>query len=251
MTAWSWLSWFATKSAIPRKVLWIRAQLLVLFWAPQWNGNNTGLHKVEPGKEVCNLRGAAEGKRRNRNMVKLVKHLKTGGEILIVTMVRDRQIATRAQRIDVGRDEDEWIVGIGDEMQHVEQEHGDGRIQVEAPTPLGCMKNLIRPTQIRAHHSGVIVAGQQRSTHRHDIRSYVHIDHAAPGIEALRDLVHVACRGKARAQVEELSHARTDQMAHHPAQQRSVHAHHVRQLRSTHQDALGDLGVGDRVVRSA
>jgi len=206
------------------------------------------MYEVEPAEEFRDLPKTTESQQRNRNLAKITNGYQAGDEPLIITTMRDRQVATGTYRTHVGRHNLGWMVGVWDMMQHIGREHGDRHTQVKQSISPDSIKDPLRLAQVGVHNSGIVVTDQQKMTLRHNPRVYIDVHHATTRIESLRHLVHVARSRQARSEIQELPHTRTHQIPHHTTQEHPIDAHHVRQMRRPQQDALSEIVIGHIVV---
>ena len=123
--------------------------------------------------------------------------------------------------------------------------------EVEQLPGLGVVEDGRGVAGIGLDHGGVRGVGQHGPAVRDRDRVEVHVDHPTGRVGLLGDLVHVADRRDARADVEELGDPGLAEEVHRAAQERAVGAHGVADVRRHPGDRLGQFTIGGEVVRAA
>ncbi len=123
----------------------------------------------------------------------MTKNFQASDQSLVMVTMRNRHVTTRAYRVDVCCNNPDWIVGIGNMMQHIDREHGDRGAQVKQSRSPGGIEYLLRLAQVGTHYSGIVVTSQQLMAPGHNACVYIDVHHASTRTEILGHLVHVAC----------------------------------------------------------
>ncbi|GAA2857045.1 hypothetical protein HD593_009839 [Nonomuraea rubra] len=157
------------------------------------------------------------------------------------------QVAAGGQRVAQRRDDLLGPVAVLDVVHDRRQQQAHGPVEVERPQHVGILQQRLRLAQVAPDHGRLALAGQQRpGVHEHH-RITIDVDHPGPGSQ----LVHVAARGQARADVEELADAGPGEEPHRPAEERAAGPGRRAQLGSHLEDLLRRRTVGGEVVLAA
>ncbi|QUQ68254.1 hypothetical protein JJ691_59990 [Kutzneria sp. CA-103260] len=158
------------------------------------------------------------------------------------------QIAAGGQGVGVGPHEGRWILVVGDEVQDRAHQDHDRLGEVEQPQRLRVVQDAVGVGDVFPDAGRVGVAGEDVEAVGDGDVLVVDVDHAGVGHEALGDLVHVADRGQAGAEVEELADPVLDAMENRSAEERTVVAGEGACLGQDGEDLLGRVPVDLEVV---
>jgi len=137
--------------------------------------------------------------------------------------MRDGQVAARRDGVHHRGHDRVRVVGAGHDVEHREQ--GDRDRAGEVKQPCGLPEDGVSVAQVRVDVLGGPgrAAGQQGAGVGQDDGVVVHVDDPGLRGDGLGDLVGVARRGYAGADVEELADAGLGgEVADHPAEERPV-----------------------------
>ena len=115
------------------------------------------------------------------------------------------------------------MTGLGDKVKQGYDQDGDWLAEIDQLPGFGRVKDALRVPDIRGHHRGIAVLGQQCLPVREHDRIVVHVHDSRGGIDLLRHLMRAAHRGQARAHVNELGDAAlAGQVIHRPPYETAI-----------------------------
>ena len=164
----------------------------------------------------------------------------------------DDQVAARGQSVPPHRHDRVRVVLVAQVVHDRGQQQAYRLAEIQEIPYLRVVDDLHRPPQVRGDHLGGDRVGQQGLPVHVDHRIVVHIDRVHRRVDLAGDLVHVARRGQAGADIQELGQPRlTDQMADGPPQEGPVGLGDGGRIRGNPHHRFDDLTVGGEIVLAA
>jgi cytochrome P450 len=222
------------------------------FWPPLGYPDQAGVHEREALAEPGNLVTRPDGQVSRGAAVVDAFERGCQARPFVTAGVADDQVAAGCERVAEFGDDAPRLFVVGDEVQHRDQQHGDGLGEVHQQLGFGVADDLGRLPQVTLDDGGVGVVGQHEPAVGDDDIVVVDVDDARAGGRALGDLVDVVLRGDAGADVEELADAgRSRQVPHRAAEEGPGGAHGGADIRIQCDHRAGQVPVGLEVMVAA
>ena len=208
------------------------------------------LHQLEPLEEPQDLRARPRHERRRppQHRPDPCRHLRKA----LRTGMRHHQIAAGRHGVPKPGHDPNGVLDVGDGVQDGHQQDRDRVAEIDERPQLRAIQQLPWSAQVRLDDGHPVGAGQQRPAMEEDDRVGVHVEHPGIGRDLMRDLMHVALGGKARADVQELADPRLrGQEPHGPSQEGAVLPCHHPQLRRNSKRLFCDGAIDGEVVLAA